>query len=498
MGAITTPPSMVPPRGLTPDGRLKSGRLAGLSMNRAIWVLSWPVMLESFLNSLVGLTDTALAARLEDGVAATDAIAGASYIMWFIGLIFMALGIGATALIARSVGKGRRAVANAVLGQTVTLGMVVGMLTALFIVFASRPVAGWLNMSPPAQDAFNQYMVVIAMGVPAATMLFALIACARGAGDSIRPLYAMMVRNAVNIGVSWALSGAEVMGVSGPMDLGVTGIAIGTVAGDVAGAAVVLSMAVRGTWGIRLIGRRLSPHWHTMRRIVRLGIPNFLETFGMWVGNFCVILMVGWIGLEPGSAGLLGTHMVAIRIESLSFLPGFAMGMAASTLAGQYLGAGSPEHAARAIRRCAVVAAGVMYAFGLVFLYAPEWATRLLSDQQVHLDHVPLLLMVCGFIQVPFGLSIVTRGAMRGAGDVKVVMAITWACTYAIRLPLAYLISGVDLPLPEWLGGGVLMNPSPLDGGLVGLWVGLCLEHVIRCVLFLARLAQGGWSRVKV
>ncbi len=500
-GAMPVEPETPPERaraGLTPEGRLRSGRLAGLSMNRAILVLSWPVMLESFLNSLVGLTDTALAARLPDGESATDAIAGASYIMWFIGLIFMALGIGATALVARSVGKGRMAVANAVLGQTVTLGAVIGITTAGFIALASRPVAGWLNMSAPATEAFNEYMLVIALGVPAATMLFSLIACARGAGDSIRPLYAMAVRNVVNISTSWALCGAEVMGVSGPVDLGVTGIAIGTVAGDVAGAAVVISMATRGTWGIRLRWRRMAPHWHTMRRIVRLGVPNFLETFGMWIGNFVAILMVGWLSLRPGDSGLLGAHMVAIRIESLSFLPGFAMGAAAATLSGQYLGAGSPEHAARAIRRCAVVAASVMYAFGLVFIYAPEHATRLLSDQPVHLDYVPVLLMVCGFIQIPFGLAIVTRGAMRGAGDVKVVMAITWVCTYLIRLPLAYLISGVDIPLPDSLGGGVLTNPSPLDGGLVGLWVGLCLEHVIRCLLFVARLLQGGWARARV
>ncbi|GJM18991.1 MAG: MATE family efflux transporter [Phycisphaeraceae bacterium] len=511
VGPVTSP-------GLSPEGRLRSGKLAGLSMNRAIWVLSWPVMLESFLNSLVGVTDTAIAARLPDGTAATDAIAGASYIMWFIGLIFMALGIGATALIARSVGRGRMAVANAVLGQTVTLGLVVGVATAVFIAFASRPVAGWLHMSGPAEGAFNSYMLVIAGGVPFATILFALIACARGAGDSISPLYAMMVRNAVNIAVSWALSGADVGGFSGPFDLGVTGIAIGTVAGDIAGAAVVVTMAVRGRWGIRILARRLRPHWHTMRRIVRLGVPNFLETLGMWVGNFLVILMVGWLGASRGGEGLLGTHMVAIRIEAFSFLAGFAMGAAAATLAGQYLGAGAPELARRAIFRCALIAAGVMFAFGFVFLFAPEWPTRMLSSQPIHLEYVPKLLIVCGFIQIPFGLAIVTRGAMRGAGDVRVVMTITWVCTYAIRIPLAYFFSGVDIPLPERFGielmlpdqfggdallpvsysPGVIENPSPIDGGLVGLWIGICLEHVIRCALFVARFVHGGWARVRV
>ncbi|MEZ6317446.1 MAG: MATE family efflux transporter [Phycisphaerales bacterium] len=484
-------------RGLTPDGRLRTGRLAGLTMNRAIWVLGWPVLVESFLNSLVGLTDTTLAARLPNGEVATDAIAGASYIMWFIGLIFMALGIGATALISRSVGKGRLAVANVVLGQTVTLGVVVGIATGVFIAVVSRPAAGLMSMGPEARGDFGAYMLVIASGVPFAMLLFSLIACARGAGDSISPLRAMIVRNLVNMAVSWALSGAVVGGIRGPVDWGVTGITIGTVAGDVAGVLVVVRMALGGKWGIRLVGRRLRPHWHTIRRMVRLGLPNFLETFGMWFGNFLIILMVGWLAAGQ-QENLLGAHMVAVRIEALSFLLGFAMGAAAATLAGQYLGAGAPKQAAQAIWRCTLIATGLMYLFGLVFLYAPRAATLALTDQPTHLAYVPVLLMVCGFIQVPFAMAIVTRGAMRGAGDVKAVMTITWVCTYLVRLPIAYLLSGVDIPIPERFGGGVIHNPSPFKGGLVGLWMGLCLEHFIRASAFLTRFLTGGWRRAKV
>ena len=46
--------------GLTPDGRFKAGKLAGLGMGAAIWVLSWHNRGQSFLNSLVRLTDTVL------------------------------------------------------------------------------------------------------------------------------------------------------------------------------------------------------------------------------------------------------------------------------------------------------------------------------------------------------------------------------------------------------------------------------------------------------
>lgn len=496
--------------GLTHDGRLKSGKLAGLSMGGAIWVLSWPVLVESFLNSLVGLTDTVLAAALVDGEAATDAIGGASYIMWFIGLTIMAIGIGATALISRAVGGGKFAVANAALGQTILMAVFLGVLVGFGVATMASPVAQLLNMSDAATQAFDVYMSTVAMGVPFTAVLFAGIACARGAGDSIRPLHAMFVVNIVNVCLSFALAGVDITRTSidpvtgerlsrivlaNPFgfDLGVQGIAIGTVAAHGVGAVIILVMAARGTWGIRLMRRRLRPHWHTMRRLIRIGFPNFCETFGLWIGNFLLILLVGLLG-----HGQLGAHVVAIRIEAFSFLPGFAVGAAAATLAGQYLGAGSPEKAKRAVFYCALMASVVMGLCGAAFVAWSRPIVGLLTQQPVHLEIAPQLILLAGFVQAPFAFAIVTRQAMRGAGDVRFVMWLTWTTTYVVRLPLAYALSGIDIPAPAWMGGGVIENPFRDEPSLAGLWLGLCIELGIRGMLFGARYLHGGWLKARV
>jgi putative MATE family efflux protein len=494
--------------GLSPDGRLRSGRLAGLTMNAAIWALSWPVLVESMLNSLVGLTDTALAAGLPDGQAATDAVGAASYMMWFIGLVFMAVGIGATALISRSVGRGRLAVAGAVVGQTVTLSLAAGGAVGLLTIALIPLAAELLNLTEAARAGFATYLVIIALTAPVSAVLFGLISCARGAGDSVRPLQAMVARNLVNMPVSWLLSGAAIAGQTSPLgfDLGIAGIAWGTVAGDLVGMLVVLRSARAGTWGVTLQTRRLRPHWHTLRRLVRLGLPNFAETLGMWVGNFLIIMMVGWIALAAGSDGLMGAHIIAIRIEAFSFLPGFAMGAAAATLAGQYLGAGAPKLAAAAVWRCTLVTVVMMGISGGVLALVPRWMTGLLTDQPAHLEWVPMLLIICGCVQVPFGISIVLRSAMRGAGDVRWVAGLTWLTTYGLRLPMAYAFSGVDITLPEWMGGSLITNPFdfaawtglPWLAGLPGLWVGLCAELVLRGAIFLARFLHGGWATHRV
>ncbi len=313
--------------------------------------------------------------------------------------------------------------------------------------------------------------------------------------------------------MSWSLAGVDLKSVAlvngepvvrwvlhNPFNfnLGVRGIAFGTLSAYTVGCIVMVAMLMRGIGGrggggIRLRAARLKPHWHTLRRLIRVGVPNFFETLGMWAGSLLVVIMVGRMG--AATPGLLGSHLVAVRIEAFSYLPGFAFATAAATLVGQYLGAGSPKLASKAVRICSIAAATFMGLMGILFIVKPAAIVGLMTSQEVHLTFTPPVLRTTGCIQIPFALSLVFRSALRGAGDVKAAMVLTWFCTYLLRLPMAYAFCGVSIPL--W-GGRVLENPFPWHWGLTGVWVGLCLEIVIRAALFWGRFAQGHWSRQRV
>ncbi len=487
-----------------PVERIRSGRLAGLSLPMSIWVLSWPILIDALMNWLVGAVDTVLAAGVSE--PATDAISGGAYIVWFIAMLGMSLGVGATALVSRSVGKGRLAVANAAVGQAITLAAVCGGSIGLLVILAAPTLANLLGLTGEAHEAMVSYLRIVAIAAPATAVMEVGIACCRGAGDSFRPLLIMVLVNAVNIAVSWSLAGVDLthttIGADGAavtrtiianpfgFEMGVTGIAIGTLTAWLVGAMAVLALLIDGRTGVRLIGRRLKPHWHTMRRLVVQAVPNFLETLGMWAGNFIVLMMVGWMA----SPGLLGSHIVAIRIEAVSFLPGFAMSIAAATLVGQWLGAGSPRMAEKAAWACAGVASAFMGTMGLLLIVFSRPITGLFTPQEAHIETVPHLLFICGLIQIPFAMGMVFRAALRGAGDARVVMWLTWINTWGVRLPLAFFLSGVDAPI----FGRIIENPSPWEGGLIGLWWALCIELVVRGVCFTARFLQGNWKTKKV
>lgn len=470
--------------------QIKSGKLAGKSLPIAIAMLAIPILLEQFANALVGLVDVFLTGHMPDSIAqaAMDGVGIAAYVRWFIGIAVSAIGIGGMALIARATGANDIKLAHRSLGQATLLGLIAGILVAVALWVGVPWVAKLAQLSPEATIYCNQYIRIVAVGLPATSILFTGMMCLHGVGETTRPFLIMLVVNVVNIVLSWVLSGVDFTFGSWTLtnpfsfDLNVVGIAIGTAGARLVGAFLMVALMLRGVKDLKLNIPELKPHLETMWRITRIGIPNFFEGLGMWVGQLVgVIWVIGMISKHTNAPeGLMGAHMIAVQWEALSFMPGYALGVAAGTLAGQFLGANNPKMAARAILICMTLGMILMGIAGLLYIFGGSMLTAIISQNPLHLEIAPKLLFICGLVQVFFAMSMVIRGGLRGVGDTKACMIITWVSTYAIRIPLAWMFG-------YWLGYG-----------LVGVWIGLCSELVIRGLLFLARFLHGGWKTVIV
>jgi Na+-driven multidrug efflux pump len=290
----------------------------------------------------------------------------------------------------------------------------------------------------------------------------------------------------VNIVLSWTLAGADVSIGSvrlphPPLDLHVSGIALGTALSYVVGAVLIVSVQVRGVKDLRLELRELPLRAAMVWRIVRVGVPSFLDGISMWVANLFVLVFIGQIAARSADgAGLQGAHIIAVQWEMFSILPGFAIGIAAGALAGQYLGARNPAMAQKAILVCAGITSLIMGSVGVLYIVGGEVLTRIISTEPVHVEHVPNLLFICGLSQVFFAIMMVLRQGLRGVGDTTWTFILTTVSSYGVRLPAAWLF-GIHFGL-----------------GIEGIWIGLCGEMVARAAMFSARFFHGGWKRIRV
>mgnify|MGYP000314279538 CR=1 FL=1 len=312
------------------------------SVRRAVFILAMPVLGEQLLNSMVGILDVYLAGRIS--VSATAAIGLAAYVAWLISMLFMLVGTGTTALVARCIGAGDRAGANHYANQS--LGLAIGMgVGACVLVFGIAPTfASLQNMTGETADIVVRYLRIEGASYMFTSLTLVGSAALRGVGDMRTPLKILSVVNIVNIIVSCSLT----FGIGPVPKLGIDGIVIGTVTGRVIGGLIMLVVLAKGRSGIRMRGPDLRPLLESIRRILRIGGPAALDGAVMWSGHFIFLMVIA--NLAEGDLGraYYAAHIVGVRIEAFTYLPAVAWATATATIVGQSLGAGDPKRAIRA------------------------------------------------------------------------------------------------------------------------------------------------------
>jgi putative MATE family efflux protein len=453
------------------------GKLGEMTLTRQVLTLAiWP-LLEQILAFFVGMTDILIAGRMSEGVervAILDAMSLGGYVGWFIYIFQGAVATGVMALVSRATGARDAKLSALGLGQGLWLGFLAGLAAFLVLQVGLSPLIHWMGLSPAASDQAEKYIRVFAWCAPVAGAMFAVNAALRGSGDTKTPFLAMLVVNIVNMAVSVLL----VFGPAPFGGMGVEGIALGTVIGWIAGlATVVLMLALKRNDGLRWTREGLKFHGDTMLRIWRIGVPQAVEIAGMWIIHSYGLRVISNLNEE----GALGAHFIAVRLESMSFLPGFAIAAAAAALTGQYLGAGSPHMAVKAVRFSWKLAVGLMFSMGLCFVFGREWLIGIMAPgSELHERLAAPLLVVCAFTQPFFATCIILKTTMRGAGATRLVMRWAFGSMIFYRIGVLWVMSHCG-----W-------------ASLTTVWIVLGLDLVTQAIAFTRLHFKGQWLDAKV
>jgi putative MATE family efflux protein len=412
-----------------PEVRL-AGRLADLSLGKQIWVLAFWPLLEQVLAFCVGFTDLIIAGRIGDGsdrVAILDAMGLGGYVSWFFNILQGAVATGVMALVSRATGARDTPLARLGLGQGVWLGIAAGLLSWLALHLGIPALIQGVGLKPEAAAHAERFLRILAISGPFSGAMFAINAALRGSGDTRTPFIGMCVVNVVNMAVSSVLA----LGPAPYGEQGVGGIATGTVCGWVAGLVTVSILLASRSSVLSWTLAALRPQWETMWRIIRVGAPQSLEIAFMWGIHAYGIHVIATL---PGE-GNLGAHILAIRVESLSFLPGWAIATAGAALVGQDLGAGSKEMATRAVRLCWKVAATLMGVIGIIFIFGRDLLIAFMAPDSPVLQQIASpLVLICAAAQPFFATCIILKTSMRGAGATNIVMRWSFGSMIAYRI----------------------------------------------------------------
>jgi putative MATE family efflux protein len=399
--------------------------------------LATPIIGENLLQTMVGAVDTFLVARL--GAYAVAGVGIGFEIVFFIISILSAIDIGATVLVAQSIGAGDRQRANHFARQAIVWGLAMAVPVSIVLYLASPGIVGLFGTEPDVARAATTYMQVTSATAIALFLSFVCGAVLRGAGDSRTPLVASVIANLVNVVLNYLL----IFGNHGFPALGVAGSAIGAAAGRGCGAAFMLVLMFRGSRAISLRGAAgWRPEWRTARQLFRLGVPAATEQMLASASFMALIAVVALIGTAA-----LAAQQISFTALSLAFLPGIGFSIAATALVGQSIGARVPQDA-RTAWRISLRWALVWMVSGSIFVFfLGERVLGVFSSDPEVIAAGTSALRSLSFALPFWAIWFVSAGGLRGSGDTRTPLLIG-----ASSLWLAVLLAWIGV---KWFDAGM-------------------------------------------
>lgn len=437
-------------------------------LRRKIMALAFPAILEMLSGTLVWATDTAMVGRLS--AEALSAVGLGGQIVFNVVYVFGALGVGALAMVSRSIGAGDKKRADYITSQAFIMAVCLGIILALIYFFCAERIYGMLSDDPEVVALGTKYVKILALGVVFMVPSYVVNSALRGAGNTVVPMLSAATGNILNVVGDYVL----IFGHFGFPRMEVEGAALASAISQIVAALIALIYAGSGRANIEIDFKALIPDFGMMRELTRISLPASMEELSYTTSRLLCSAWINRLGTVAFAA-----HQVAVTGESISFMPGYGFSVAASAMVGQNLGANDEKTAEKSAWEAARLAAILMGMMAILFLLVPEKITGLFTNIPEVRDLAARCLRIGALEQVSIAYSMTFSGALRGAGDTKGTFRITSMTWWFLRVPLIFLVA--------WF-----------KAGLEFVWVTTVIQYFVEALLMVRRFKKSEWKKIKM
>lgn len=400
------------------------------SINRAILLLSIPMVLEMALESVFAVVDIYFVNKLGAGAVATVGITES--ILTLVYAIGIGLSMATTAMVARRIGEKNKEGAASAVFQSIILALLISLPITMVGFFFSKDLLALMGASHEIVEQYYFYPAIALTGNIVIMLLFVINAAFRSAGEAVISMKVLWLANIINI----VLDPCLIFGIGIFPELGIKGAAIASLTGR--GIAVLYQFYLlwKGTNKIVISRKHVRFDSKILAQLIRLsygGIGQYLIATASWVVLMRIIA-------EFGSTAIAG-YTIAIRIAVFTLLPTWGLSNATATLVGQNLGAKKPDRSEKSVWRTAWLNSAYLFAFAILFWTVPEFFINLFHAEGgvMHFGSSALKIISYGYIF--YGMGMIFPQAFNGAGDTATPTWINLISYWIIQIPLAYVFA---------------------------------------------------------
>ena len=435
-----------------------------LFSNRALVTLIIPLIIEQFLNVLVGMADTIMVSNV--GEAAVSGVSLVDSVMLLLINVFQALATGGAVVAGQYLGRQREKRACEAANQLVwfvTL-LAVGIMAIMYLGkgFILHVVFGQIDAD--VMHHANIYLLIVNASIPFIALYNAGAAIFRSMGNSQVSMKVSMLMNIINV------CGNAIL-VYG-FGCGAEGVAIPTLISRMV-AAILITVLLLNQKQLLHIKPSLRYQFRPglVKKILQIGIPNGLENSMFQLGKIIVLSLVSTFGTYAITA-----NAVANTVASFQTIPGMAMNLAITTVISQCVGAHDYEQARYYTRKLLKIAYASVVVTVVIMLAASNLITQAYNLSDITAAEAIKIFFLHGIsVMMIWPTAFSLPSTLRAAGDVRFCMITSVTSMWVCRVVFSYVFG-------QFFGFGVF-----------GVWMAMILDWWVRAFFFVRRYRGSQW-----
>lgn len=381
-------------------------------------VYALPLMATNILQLLFNVSDVVVL-----GVAGYDigSVGSTSALINLIIGLFVGLSVGANVLVARFVGSGEKERSEKVVGMSVLIAVIVGIVLSVIGYFCARTFLSWMDCPDKFIDEAAKYMQIYFLGMPIILLYNFCAAIMRAVGDTLRPLIYLLIAGVVNVGLNFLLTYH--------FRLGVVGVAVATVTSQLISVTLALISLIRSKGYAHLDFKKLRIFKIEFVEMLKIGLPAGLQGCLFSLSNVIIQSTVN----SFGDIAVNG-NTVASQFDGFIYNATDAISLSCMAFVSQNLGAKKTDRIKRTIWQSLLTATVVGIAAGVIVLLVLRPIASIMTDDPAEVEYAWNRAVIVSSTHFICGLMYVMSNTMRGLGKSTsaMIVCLSGSCLFRI------------------------------------------------------------------
>jgi putative MATE family efflux protein len=389
-------------------------------------------------------------------------------------LISLAMGFGAagTILVSQYKGSKNTKKINYVSAQTLLFGSLLAIAISFIGLVISPILINYMGVETSVSSEAIPYLQISFVGMVFVLGFIVFESLMRGVGDPKTPMLIVLGTVILNI----FLDPLFIFGYGPIPAFGVSGAALATLVTQLLAFIVGLWILFRGNKEIKLILDDFIPDLKLAKKMFKLGLPTSLEQSSRSISMLAMVFLVSMFSTETLAAFGIGT-----RIFMIVLIPSFGIAIATSTLVGNAMGSNKIKIAEKIAKTSIKLGFISMAIIGIIlFIFSNQLASFFIPNDpvviQLSSEFIKIFSLAMGFV----GIQLALIGTFRGAGDTKTAMFIAMLSVWALRIPIAFILSRYT------------------ELAHLGIWVAFPIDAAIAAIVAIILFKKGNWKSKKI